>query len=69
MQYDKNLIKEMEKIAKTSNMVNDEEAAWILGITKKTLFNRVSGGHHADLYTISPITGKRFWFKDKIMGL
>ncbi|MGN6438525.1 MAG: hypothetical protein ACTHMM_18420 [Agriterribacter sp.] len=66
---EKQLIQILGKTVESGNLVDDEEAAKVLKISKKTLFNKVSKGLSAELYTISPITGKRFWFKDKIMGL
>lgn len=57
------------KHAEFCNLVNEDEAASLLGVKKKTLINKVSRGLCAGLYTISPVNGKRFWFKDKIMGL
>ncbi len=68
MHTNKKLLKAIEKAAETANMIDDESAAQLLGISKKTLQNRI---HRlpADLYTISPVNGKRFWYKDKLMGL
>jgi len=68
MNEEKKFLKIVAPILQNENRVNDEEAAKILGITKKTLFNKVSKGRFAELYTISPVNGRRFWYKDKLMG-
>lgn len=68
MNEEKKFLRIVKPILENENRVNDEGAAEILGISKKTLFNKVSNGKFADLYTISPVNGKRFWFKDKLMG-
>lgn len=65
---DNKLLKVVKTAIDNDNRLDDDGAAKLLGIKKRTLFNRVSGGKYSDLYTISPITGKRFWFKDKLMG-
>ncbi|MGN6437251.1 MAG: hypothetical protein ACTHMM_11990 [Agriterribacter sp.] len=57
------------KSVELSNVISEEEAAQLLGVAKKTLTNKVSRGLCAGLYTISPVTGKRFWYRDKILGL
>lgn len=66
---DKQLFQMIIRTARADSLVDDEEAAKVLKISKRTLFNKVTKGISGELYTISPITEKRFWFKDKIMGL
>jgi len=63
------LLNILELNAKTDNMISDDEVLQLLGIKKQTLYNKLSRGYYASLYRISPLTGKRFWFKDKLMGL
>ncbi|WP_152267026.1 hypothetical protein [Agriterribacter humi] len=61
------ILKAVKTSIENENRIDDEAAAELLGITKKTLQNRI---HRipAHLYTISPVNGKRFWYKDKLMG-
>ena len=68
MNEEKRFLKIVTPILQNENRVDDDAAAKILGIKKRTLFNKVSRGGLSDLYTISPVNGKRFWFKDKLMG-
>ncbi|HRO47674.1 hypothetical protein [Agriterribacter sp.] len=61
------ILKAVKTSIENENRIDDEAAAELLGITKKTLQNRI---HRIPgyLYTISPVNGKRFWYKDKLMG-
>lgn len=52
------------------NMINEREAAELLNIRPGTL--RIKFNQNKipeDCYTISPVNGERFYFKDKIIGL
>ena len=52
------------------NMVSENEAARILNIKPVTLKTKVSKGDvGTDFFTVSPINGERFYFRDKILGL
>lgn len=61
------ILKAVKTSIENENRIDDDGAAKLLGISKKTLQNMIHKvpGH---LYTISPVNGKRFWFKDKLMG-
>lgn len=50
-------------------VMTDKQVADLLGIKIKTLYNIVSGGRLADMYSISPVNGKRFWYRPKVLGL
>lgn len=49
--------------------MTDEEVCQTLGIKMKTLRNKISSGDFVGMYSMSPLTRKRFWFKPKVMGL
>lgn len=52
------------------NMINEREAAELLNIKKETMRTKFTRGEiPEDCYTISPVNGERFYFKDKIIGL
>lgn len=50
-------------------VMTDEEVCQILGIKMKTLRNKISSGDFVGMYSMSPLTRKRFWFKPKVLGL
>ena len=51
-------------------MINEDEAAALLGIRKTTLIKkRCIGEIPPSFYTTSPVNGNRFYSKDKLMGL
>lgn len=63
-------IDNIEKSLAVTNMINEREAAELLNIKTETL--RVKFNQNQipeDCYTISPVNGERFYFKDKIIGL
>lgn len=53
----------------SKSVLTDKEVCEMLDISLKTLYNKVSNGKMAGLYSISPINGKRFWYKTKVLGL
>ena len=53
----------------SAGLVSEQEAAKILNVTRKTLQNMVYDGKiPPDHYTIA-VTRKRFYYRDKILGL
>lgn len=63
-------IAEIKQALTLSNMISEREAAALLGIQHETLVTMVSRGKITeDLFTVSPANGKRFYYKDRLMGL
>lgn len=63
-------IEEQMKIQNVlSNTISEEQAAVLLGISTKTLRNKVSTGDIDGFYTTSPINGERFYNRAQIMGI
>lgn len=59
----------INKLAKKDEFINEAEAAALLGVSMKTLKNCVYDGRiTSEMYTVGP-TGKRFFNKQKLMGL
>lgn len=52
-----------------SLVMTDKEVAGLLEIKVKTLYNRVAAGRLEGLYCVSPVNGKRFWYRPKVLGL
>lgn len=52
-----------------SLVMTDKEVAEMLDISIRTLQNKVSSGAMAGMYSVSPINGKRFWYKTKVLGI
>jgi len=53
----------------SAGLITEEKAAALLGISERTLKNMVySGKMPKDAYTVA-VTGKRFYFTDKLLGL
>lgn len=50
-------------------MMTDKEVAKILDISVRTLQNKVSAGNMDGMYSVSPINGKRFWYRTKVLGI
>lgn len=59
----------LRNIEMTKAVLTDKEVCELLDISLKTLYNKVSNGKMVGLYSISPINGKRFWYKTKVLGL
>lgn len=64
-----NQLDRLEKRSRAMEMIAEPEAAALLGISEKTLRNRVAAGELKEFYTVSPVNGNRFWHRSKIMGL
>jgi hypothetical protein len=62
-------IERLEKQSQASNLISEEEAAALLNINVRTLRNKYHQKLLEGLYTVSPVNGDRFYFKDKILGL
>lgn len=50
------------------NMINEDEAAKLLGITTRSLKNKYHRKELEGMYTVG-VGGNRFYYKDKLMGL
>lgn len=62
-------MKRIEVFMQVNNMVSETEAAEILNVKRITLQTKVSRGKLEGFYTVSPVNGERFYYKDKILGL
>jgi len=63
-------IESIERSLSMINMLNEREAAEILNIKPMTLRGYVvKKTIPENCYTVSPVNGERFYFKDRIMGL
>jgi len=62
-------IKQLKSFLQVNDMVSEKEAAAILGITEKTLREKICRGEvPTDYYTVNAL-GKRNYFKSKLLGL
>lgn len=50
-------------------LMTDKEVAELLEIKVRTLQNLVSRGDFSGFFSVSPINGKRFWFRPKVVGV
>lgn len=63
-------IAEIKEALLVRNMINEREAAELLNIKHDTIRRKfIKGEIPEDCYTISPVNGERFYFKDRLLGL
>lgn len=65
----KRTLQRIDNMLSAQEMINEEEACKLLGITKRTIGNYVSNGNITkDMYTVG-VGGNRFYYKQKLIGL
>lgn len=57
------------RVIELQKWINEDEAAKLLGVTKKTMQNKVSTGEIPDTMYSVGVSGKRFYDKEMLMGL
>lgn len=64
-----NQINRLEKRSRVDQMISEEEAAKLLGMTVGGLRNKVYAGEMKGMYSVSPANGARFYDKAKLLGV